>query len=134
MDNFHELVFLTINQQKTTEESICWTYNKVGDEKSTLYIKKWRVPDEIPDLVMVTISEMIDRTPQTIVTKDEVEKTPVRKKEEIRIIMRHKSDNNYTIRYDSILDNTGVNSMYIPRSSFRNDIIPKNIQVLIRWG
>ena len=133
MVDAHELIYFT-NQQKTTPQYICFTFNEGDDEKSTLYIKKWRVPDEIPDLVIVSILNTEEFVSEPILTEEDIRKSSTRKEEKIIITMKHISNHTHTVRYDSVSYNTGVNSLYIPCSSFKNDGIPEKIVAIFRWG
>lgn len=134
MTNSPDFVYLTINQLKTTDQSICWTLNEENDEKSTLYVKKWRVPDEIPHTIRVTVLSNDDIIKESILKKEEAILFPDRKAEIINFVLNHISNHKHTIRYDPPFGDTGVNSLYVPRSFFRDGVIPEKIGAVIRWG
>jgi hypothetical protein len=132
MVNAHELIYFT-NQQKTTPQYICFTFNEGDDEESTLYIKKWRVPDEIPHTIRVTVLSNDDIIKESILKKEEAILFPNRKPEIINFVLNHISNHKHTIRYDPPFGDTGVNSLYVPRSVFRDGVIPEKIRAVIQW-
>ena len=119
---------------KETKNSHCWIFkDNYSRERSNLYIPKWRLPDEIPPCVGVTIRSKPDLIPEVIITESEVYKNPKRKNNSIIVMMEYTDTHTETVRYDAMKTNRQIHTLYIPISFFEANDFPKRIQICIDW-
>lgn len=118
---------------KNTGQFQYWLFVDENGANSRLYVKNWRVPDNIPYKVDVTIIFEEKLIQDLIVKEEDVNQSPELKKESISIVMKYITKHSDTVQYNSKEEKSGVHSLYVPQSFFETEIYPKEIKVIIEW-
>lgn len=121
------------NYIKCMEQYQQWLFIDENGAKSRLYIQNWRVPDYIPKKVKVTVLAEDGLVQDYIVSEKDVCQSSEVKNDKISIIMKYISKHFNTVRYDTIEEKSGINSLYIPDSFFESEIYPNEIKIIIEW-
>ena len=124
----------TYHYLEETQGFHCWEYRNRYNEKSKLYIPKWRVPEEIPRTVSVTVRMKNEYLPEAIISEKDAYKMPEIRNERIVIMADFISEHSSTVRYDARRYNRQIHSLYIPYSFFDTDEYPKSIEVVVEWN
>jgi len=116
-------MLLVLEYKKETTNKVRWD-NKYDGELFSLYIPKWRVPEEIPNTITVKLNT-VDFYGDIISSynEKEVKRNNELKNKKITAKIKRTSFHSKTVRYDpENIEKAEIGSPYIPKSLLENDM------------
>lgn len=115
-----------------SQECYMWEYNEM-DEKSSLYIHKWRVSEPIPQIIRVIVKFKHEFEIEQIINEKEIKNNPLKRNQPIIVMAERVSCHYQTVRFDTRIYNRQFDSIYVPNSFLEEDTNVKLIQVVVEW-